>query len=134
MPSLEDVQASLREMQTAIQLAPDQSRAYLNMGILQLNAKQSAAAEANFLKAVSLDPKSVSARLALGNFYQQQKRWPEADQQFRQAIQIEPKKPGAIRSLGVFIPKPGEERRCGASLDTGQAGYARCPGWLPYAR
>ena len=77
--ALEDVGESLREMQTVINLAPDQSRVYLNMGYLQLNAKQAAAAEQNFLKAIELDPKSIPARLALGNFYQQQRRWTEAE-------------------------------------------------------
>ena len=42
-------------------------------------AKQSIAAEQDFLKAIELDPKSVPARLAIGNFYVQQKRWKEAD-------------------------------------------------------
>ncbi len=77
--ALDDVGESLREMQTVIGLAPDQSRVYLNMGYLQLNAKQAAAAEQNFLKAIELDPKSIPARLALGNFYQQQKRWAEGE-------------------------------------------------------
>jgi hypothetical protein len=36
---------SLSEMQTVIGLAPDQPCVYLNMAYLQLNARQSAAAE-----------------------------------------------------------------------------------------
>ena len=73
--ALEDVQESLREMQTAIQLAPDQPGSYLNLAFLESNAKQTGAAEQNFLKAISLNSKSVPARVALGNFYQQQMRW-----------------------------------------------------------
>ena len=75
----DDFDGSLREMQTAIGLAPDQPRVYLNMAYLQLHAKQSIAAEQDFLKAIELGPKSVPARLAIGNFYVQQKRWKEAD-------------------------------------------------------
>jgi Flp pilus assembly protein TadD len=43
--TLEDVGESLSEMQTVIGLAPDQPCVYLNMAYLQLNARQSAAAE-----------------------------------------------------------------------------------------
>ena len=106
--ALEDVEESLREMQAAIQLVPDQSQSYLNMALLQSNAKQSAAAEQNFQKALSLDPHSVPAHLALGNFYQQQNRGAEAEQQFRQAIQMQPKSPVPYGALARLLVSQGK--------------------------
>lgn len=100
---LSNVEDSLREMQTAIQLTPDEGSNYLNLALLQLNAKQAAAAEQNFLKAVSLDPKSAMAHLALANFYRAQKRWPEAEQQYRQAIQMAPQNPAVYASLSALL-------------------------------
>ena len=66
--ALQDVRESLREMQTAIQLAPDQPKTYLNMALLQLSAKDAAEAERNFLKALSLDAKSVPAQARARQF------------------------------------------------------------------
>lgn len=91
LAQLQDMDASLKEMQTAIGLNPQLSRSYLDLGVLQISAKQAVAAEESFKQAVSLDPKSLTARLALGGFYAQQQRWSLAEEQFRQAIQAEPK-------------------------------------------
>jgi Flp pilus assembly protein TadD len=88
---LGNVETSLREMQDAIGLAPDRSSSYLNMAELQLHAKDSVQAEANFKKAVELDPKSAGALMALGNFYAQQRRFAEAEANFQKALQLQPK-------------------------------------------
>src|SRR5207248_10603483 len=71
---LQNLEESLSEMQKAIELAPDQPRSYVNLAILQLDAKDAVAAEQNFQKAISLDPKSITARFAVGNFYRSQRR------------------------------------------------------------
>jgi tetratricopeptide (TPR) repeat protein len=104
----ENVGESLREMQTAISLAPDQPRVYLNMAYLQLNAKQSVAAEQDFLKAIELDPKSVPARLAIGNFYVQQKRWKEAEGQLREALLNEPRNPVPYAAMASLFDSQNE--------------------------
>lgn len=106
--ALENIEESLKEMQKAIELAPDQPRSYMNLAILQLDAKDAAAAEQNFQKAVSLDPKSVTARLALGNFYRSQKRWPDAEEQFRNAIEVAPKNPTAYAALAILLENEGQ--------------------------
>jgi len=64
----------------------------MNMGLLQLSAKQTEQAEQSFKKAVELNPKSLTAVLGLGNFYTGQRRWTEAEELFRRAIELEPKK------------------------------------------
>ena len=102
---LQDVGESLKEMQTAIELAPQDSRSYINLAMLELNAKQAQAAEQNFQKAIQLDPKSLNARLALGNFYASQKRFADSEQQFNAAMQMAPKSPlpyAALAKLYLF--------------------------------
>jgi tetratricopeptide (TPR) repeat protein len=105
---LDDIQQSLREMKTAIQLAPDQPAAYLNLARLQIKAEQNSAAEQNLLKALSLAPKLIAVRLALGNFYELQKNWSEAEQQYRTAIQIEPKNPASYSALAKLLTRQGK--------------------------
>lgn len=105
---LENIEESIKEMQKAIELAPDQPRTYLNLAILQLDAKDAAAAEQNFQKAISLDSKSLTARLALGNFYRSQKRWPEAEKQFRDALELAPKNPTPYAALATLLENEGK--------------------------
>ncbi len=90
---LNNLEASLREVQEAIQLDPNRAASYLNQAYLQLTVNQAALAEESFKKAVQLDPKSATAITALGSLYQQQRRWPEAEQQFRRAVEVESKSP-----------------------------------------
>lgn len=90
LAELQNMDASLQEMQTAIDLDPQRASSYLNMALLHTSAKQTAAAEEDFQKALSMDPKSLAARLGLGNIYSEEQRWSEAEAQFRQAIEQEP--------------------------------------------
>src|SRR5579863_10557010 len=53
---LNNVEASLEEMQSAVKLEPGQPKSYLSLAYLQMNAKQTAQAEESFKKAVELDP------------------------------------------------------------------------------
>ena len=100
---LENLPASLEEMQKAIQLAPDRADSYLNLALLQMGAQQTAAAEASFMKALQLDPKSVPGWLAFGNFYEQLERWDDAERLFRQAIQVDPNNYRPVAALARML-------------------------------
>jgi tetratricopeptide (TPR) repeat protein len=91
LAGLQNAEASLQEMEKAIELGPNQSRSYLNLGVLQSSPEQAGAAEESFKKAVSLEPKSTVPHLALGNFYARHQRWSEAQAEYQQAIDLEPK-------------------------------------------
>ena len=54
-------QGSLDEMQKAIRLDPNRSSFYMNLAMLQVNAKQTSAAEESYNEAISQDPKSPTA-------------------------------------------------------------------------
>lgn len=113
---LNNVEASLREMQDAIGIAPDRSTSYLNMAELELHAKDAAQAEANFKKAVELDPKSAGAQMALGNFYAQQRRFAEAEADFQKAIQLQPKDPIPRAALAKLYFVQGEKDKAVQAL------------------
>jgi len=99
LAALENLPASLREMQKAIELAPDRPRSYVNLAFLQAGAKQSQEAEASFKKALQLDPRGLESSLALGNFYLQAQRFDEAESEFKRAVSIAPAKPVARIAL-----------------------------------
>jgi len=113
---LNNVEASLREMQDAITIAPDRSASYLNMAELQLHAKDTGQAEANFKKAVELDPKSAGAEMALANFYAQQRRFPDAEADFQKAIQLQPKDPLPRAALAKLYFVQGQKDKAVEAL------------------
>src|SRR5215469_2312125 len=113
---LNNIEASLKEMQDAIGLAPDRSTSYINMAELQMHAKDAAQAEANFKKAAELDPKSAGAQMALGNFYAQQRRFPEAEANFQKAIELESKNPIPRAALAKLYFVQGQKDKAVQAL------------------
>ncbi len=116
---------ALKEMQTAVRLAPNVSKLYLNLARIQIDAKEFSAAEQSFQKAIRLDPKSTDALLSFGEFCAQQGRFAEAEKQFQAALQVEPKTPAAYRELAVLYDKLKQEAAGRANIAAGQAGDAR---------
>ena len=115
LATLQGPEASVQEMQKTIELNPGQPRAYINMGVLQLSANQSAAAEESFKKAISLDPKSVPAHVALGNFYAGEQRWSEAESQYRSAIALDPHD---LSSRGALIALYLQQKQDAQAIQT----------------
>jgi len=93
---LGNVQSASEEAEQAVRMAPDQSRPYLTLGLIQEKTQQFSAAERTLQKAVSIDSKFVPARLGLGGFYQRRERWAEAETEYRAAIETD---------LGNIIPR-----------------------------
>lgn len=88
---LGNIKETFQEAQEAPQLAPDRSSPYLNLGNIQLRAKQNENAEASLKKAQSLDAISILPSMTFGNYYRQQKRWGDAEEEHKAAIWIAPK-------------------------------------------
>ena len=99
-----DTGAALAALHKALQLDPNRSESYRNLGILDAQGQQWVEAEANLKKAVELAPNSVDALVTLGNFYQTRGRYPEAEQEYRRAIQSVPNDPSPRLTLaGLFL-------------------------------
>src|SRR5205823_12182683 len=77
---------ALAEMQKALSLGPDRGDAYLDLAVLQGEANQPDAAEANYKKAIELKAPGANPRLALAAFYQSRSRYAEAEQEIKQVI------------------------------------------------
>jgi len=103
-----NVSAAIREIRTAIGLAPNRWENYLNLARLEVQA-QPEAAEGDLKKAVELNPQAMIAQLALGNYYVERNRLPEAEQQFRHAIQVDPRNADARSALARLFLLQGRK-------------------------
>jgi tetratricopeptide (TPR) repeat protein len=102
MAALKDPAGALAEIEEALQVKPDESRTFVNLGAIRMQAGQAKEAEAAFRQAVALAPQSVDAHLALGNFLWAAERAAEAEQAIKQAISIDPQHLLANRMLGIL--------------------------------
>jgi tetratricopeptide (TPR) repeat protein len=102
MAALKDPAGALDEIEEALQVKPDESRTFVNLGAIRMQAGEAKEAEAAFRQAIALAPDSVEAHLALGNFLWAAERVPEAEQAIKQAISIEPQHLLANRMLGIL--------------------------------
>lgn len=95
--------AALADLKQVLKLDPSRSDAYLNMGVLQMQAQQFDVAEEDFKKAVEISPKSENALVMLGNFYQSRGRFPDAEQYYRKAIAAAPEDPNLRTILAGLL-------------------------------
>ena len=105
---LKDLPGAVREIEEAIQLAPEDSRPYTSLGGLRLAEGDRAKAEAAYQRAVAIDPKSIPARLALGYFYWSGNSREQAAAELNQAIAIDPRHLLANRMLALFHLTAGQ--------------------------
>ncbi len=73
---------------------------YTRIGDAHLNAKDDAAAEAAYLKAIELDDKTVEAYSALANLYNRQKKFAEASKMSAKAVELQAGPGGAAAGGG----------------------------------
>lgn len=102
LAGLKDLPAAIREIEEAIELAPQDSRAYTSLGGLRLAEGDRQQAEVAYRKAVDLDRRSIPARLAFGYFYWLTGNSAAAEEQFEAAIAIEENDLLANRFLTAF--------------------------------
>jgi tetratricopeptide (TPR) repeat protein len=69
LAGLKDLDGAVKELEEAIQLQPDRSATFANLGELELGRGRRDAAEAAFKRAVELAPATAASHLALGSFY-----------------------------------------------------------------
>src|SRR5262245_49630256 len=69
LAGLKDLDGAVSELEEAIQLNPDRSATYANLGQLELGRGNRDSAEQAFKRAVELAPKAAPSHLALASFY-----------------------------------------------------------------
>lgn len=83
---------ALTEITLAVQLAPNRSMFYDDLGLLEEHDPALAPdAENNLKKAIAVDPKAVDPKLLLGAYYLEHNRLPEAEKAGQDAIATDPK-------------------------------------------
>jgi tetratricopeptide (TPR) repeat protein len=107
---------AISEMQKAVTLGPDRGDAYLDLAILQAQANQPEAAEANFKKAIGLKASGTNPRLMLAAFYQSRSRYAEAEQQVQQMIAADPKDAKAREAMAKLYLAQGRKAEAEAFL------------------
>ena len=103
MARLRDLEGALDELEDAMEIRPDDERAYLSLADVHVRGGQRPEAEASFRRAIELHPSSASPRLAYANFLWSERRPGEAEQQIRQAIAAAPRDVMANRMLATFL-------------------------------
>jgi len=103
MANLKDLDGAIKEVKDAIELDPDASTAYYNLGALEQRKGDRDAAETAFRKAVELDSKSVPARLALAQFLWLTGRPADGEKELREAYNLDPKNVPINNTLATLL-------------------------------
>jgi tetratricopeptide (TPR) repeat protein len=102
LSALQDPAAAVAQIEEALAVNPDNSRAFVNLGAVRMRSGESQEAEAAFRQAIALEPSSVDVRLALANFLWAAGRSAEAESTIKDALVSEPKHLLANRMLGLL--------------------------------
>src|SRR5688500_873038 len=79
MAALRDPAGAIAQIEEALKVSPDSSRAFVNLGTVRMQSGEATQAEAAFRQAIVLDPDSAHAKLAFANFLWASERVPEAE-------------------------------------------------------
>jgi len=107
---------AISEMEKAVSLGPDRGDAYVDLAMLEAQASQPEAAEANFKKAIGLKANGTNPRLILSEFYQSRGRYAEAEQQLDQMIAADPKDTKAREAMARLYLAQGKKAEAEAFL------------------
>src|SRR5262245_4550863 len=102
LAALKDPDGAIAEIEDALKVNPNESRAFVNLGAVHMNGGDAAEAETSFRKAISLDPSAANAHLAFANFLWSSRRASEAEEEIKQVLAAAPRHLLANRMLGVL--------------------------------
>jgi tetratricopeptide (TPR) repeat protein len=103
LAGLKDLNGAVAELEEAIQLNPERSATYANLGEIELGRGNREPAEKAFTRAVELAPSTAAPHLALGTFYWATARWVPAERELLEALRVEPDNPLAHRTAATFF-------------------------------
>jgi putative PEP-CTERM system TPR-repeat lipoprotein len=103
MAGLKDPQGAIAEIEEALKVQPNDSRAFMSLGDVRMQSGDLKEAEAALRQAIAVQPSSVSAHLAFGNFLWAAGRQGEAEQEIKRAISLEPRNVLANRMLAALF-------------------------------
>ncbi len=98
---------SLEDAQAAVDRAPNDVAAWNRLGEVR-RARDPAAAEAAWRRAVGLAPDDAEARFHLGNLFRERGDLPAARTQFERALASAPEHAGLLNNLGLVLQALGD--------------------------
>lgn len=113
---MKDLSGAISDIEEAIRMAPNDERAYAQLGVMKMATGAATEAEDAFLQAVAVNPKSVDAQLALASFYWASGRQEEAEGPLRQGLRLEPDHLQAQRALATYLRASGRAAEAEAPL------------------
>src|SRR5262249_5000816 len=98
---------ALERVKRQIAAVPSSGALYHLLGQTHLTRRESAEAEAAFLKAVQLDPRLSAGYRELGRLYASSERWEDALTRFNDALRVNPRDVVALTLTGVVQERKG---------------------------
>jgi len=102
LAALKDPAAAVAEIEEALKVQPNDSRAFVTLGVVRKGSGDAKDAEEAFKKAIALEPSSINAHLAFANFLWSAGRQTEAEQEIQQALSHDPRNELANRMLAML--------------------------------
>ncbi|KQC13814.1 MAG: hypothetical protein APR63_07380 [Desulfuromonas sp. SDB] len=100
------IQSAYRELQKAVQLAPEMYETYLNLGVVLSEMNEVEKAKEHFKKVIDLNPEITEAYLNLGMLEIHDKNLEDAEKLINQALKISPQYSRSYEVLGdVYLEK-----------------------------
>jgi tetratricopeptide (TPR) repeat protein len=99
----QEIDAALKEAQTAAQIAPERPQPHYILGLIAKNQNRAEDAAASFKRVLEIDPNDVGANVNLGQIYVQQRKYSDAIAAFRLALAAEPYNATAMYTLATAL-------------------------------
>jgi len=112
MAGLKDPAGATKEVEEALKVAPEDSRAFLSLGGIQMRSGAFKEAEQSYRRAIALKPSSVEGHLALANFLFSSGHYADAEQELKQSVALDSNNVIANRMLAALYM--GTNRRAEA--------------------
>jgi tetratricopeptide (TPR) repeat protein len=123
---LKDLNGAGEDIRKALELDPQLSAGYTNLGAIELVQGRAQEAEAAFKQAAKLAPADVQPQLALSNYYWRMGRREEAEVALKAAVSRKPDDLEANRTLALFYIAMGRSPEAEAPLKVA-AGHRDVP-------
>jgi Flp pilus assembly protein TadD len=107
LAGLKDMEGAVSTFEKAVELDPNRSSTYSELGSIQMVRGNKEGAEAAFQKAIAIDPKNAGAHLSYSNFLWANGALPKAEQEMRAALAIEPRSATANRAMAMYYMVTG---------------------------
>jgi tetratricopeptide (TPR) repeat protein len=105
-----DPQAAMEAYRRALQLRPDCTETWINLGRLRAESGDCAGATECFREALRIDPRDATALYNLGVVAQDEQRDPEAIDLYTRALEIDPNLAEAHYNLATLFDRRGDGR------------------------